>query len=71
MFTKDAQDSFKFINFDNDINEDLFVDQNNEEFVVLPLYGTRKDTPRNIPEYEGLTPADYPGDNSEYTINGK
>lgn len=35
------------------------------------VYGRRKDTPRNIPEYEGLTPADYPGDNSEYTINGK
>lgn len=35
------------------------------------VYGMRKDTPRNIPEYEGLTPADYPGDNSEYTINGK
>ena len=35
------------------------------------VYGTRKDTPRNIPEYEGLTPADYPGDNNEYTINGK
>ena len=34
------------------------------------VYGTRKDTPRNIPEYEGLTPADYPGDNSEYNING-
>ena len=38
MFTKDSQDSFKFINFDNDINEDLFVDQNNEEFVVLARY---------------------------------
>ena len=35
------------------------------------VYGTRKDTSKNIPEYEGLTPADYPGDNSEYTINGK
>ena len=35
------------------------------------VYGRRKDTPRNIPEYEGLTPADYPGDNNEYTINGK
>ena len=35
------------------------------------VYGTRKDTPRNIPEYEGLTPADYPGDNNEYTFNGK
>ena len=30
----------------------------------------RKDTPKNIPEYIGLTPEDYPGDNSEYTING-
>ena len=29
----------------------------------------RKDTERNIPEYKGLTPADYPGDNNEYTIN--
>tara|TARA_A100001201_G_scaffold8457_2_gene12957 strand:- start:105 stop:971 length:867 start_codon:yes stop_codon:yes gene_type:complete len=35
------------------------------------VYGRRKDTPRNISEYEGLTPADYPGDNNEYTINGK
>jgi hypothetical protein len=35
------------------------------------VHGTRKDTPRNVPEYEGLTPADYPGDNNEYTINGK
>tara|TARA_B100000902_G_C27184868_1_gene850792 strand:- start:44 stop:895 length:852 start_codon:yes stop_codon:yes gene_type:complete len=34
------------------------------------VYGTRKDTQRNIPEYKGLTAADYPGDNSEYNING-
>ncbi len=33
------------------------------------VYGTRKDTPRNIPEYEGLTIDDYPGDNKEYNIN--
>ena len=39
----------------------------NCSFVV---YGERKDTERNIPEYEGLTPDDYPGDNGEYTING-
>tara|TARA_R100001129_G_scaffold143489_2_gene104616 strand:+ start:582 stop:1454 length:873 start_codon:yes stop_codon:yes gene_type:complete len=34
------------------------------------VYGTRKDTQRNIPEYEGLTIDDYPGDNREYNING-
>ncbi len=40
----------------------------NCDFVV---YAERKDTSKNIPEYEGLTPADYPGDNKEYNINGK
>lgn len=39
----------------------------NCSFVV---FGERKDTPKNIPEYKGLTPSDYPGDNNEYTING-
>lgn len=33
------------------------------------VYGERIDVERNIPEYEGLTSADYPGDNSEYTLN--
>jgi len=33
------------------------------------VYGERKDTEPNIPEYKGLTEADYPGDNSEYIIN--
>ena len=33
------------------------------------IHAERKDTERNIPEYKGLTPADYPGDNNEYTIN--
>ena len=33
------------------------------------VYGTRKDTPRNISEYEGLTTDDYPGDNREYRLN--
>jgi hypothetical protein len=37
------------------------------DFVV---FAERKDTTRNIPEYRGLTPNDYPGDNREYTING-
>ena len=30
----------------------------------------RSDTPKNIPEYKGLTPNDYPGDNESYTVNG-
>ena len=33
------------------------------------IYAERKDSPKNIPEYKGLTPDDYPGDNSEYRIN--
>lgn len=40
--------------------------QINCDYVV---FGIRKDTPRNIPEYPGLTPDDYPGDNREYNIN--
>ena len=33
------------------------------------VYGERKDTSKNIPEYKGLTPTDYPGDNREYNLN--
>jgi hypothetical protein len=33
------------------------------------VYGERKDVEKNIPEYEGLTSGDYPGDNSEYRLN--
>ena len=33
------------------------------------VYGERKDTSRNIPEYEGTSPKDYPGDNREYSFN--
>jgi len=35
------------------------------------VFGERIDTTKNISEYQGLTPADYPGDNREYNINGK
>jgi hypothetical protein len=31
-------------------------------------YGERKDVSKNITEYEGLTVADYPGDNNEYNL---
>ena len=34
------------------------------------VYGTRKDVSKNISEYKGYSPEDYPGDNSEYVING-
>ncbi len=34
------------------------------------VFGERKDGERNIPEYEGQTPLDYPGDNSEYSLAG-
>lgn len=32
------------------------------------IYGERKDTTKNIAEYPGLTPNDYPGDNDEYFL---
>ena len=34
------------------------------------IYGERMDVEKNIPEYPGLTPADYPGDSSQCNING-
>ena len=34
------------------------------------IYGERKDVEKNIAEYEGETPADYPGDQSDYSIAG-
>jgi hypothetical protein len=34
------------------------------------VYGERKDVTKNITEYEGTSPKDYPGDNREYVING-
>ena len=33
------------------------------------IFAERKDTEKNIPEYKGLTPNDYPGDNSEYRLS--
>lgn len=34
------------------------------------IFGTRADGERLIVEYEGESPADYPGDNSQYSISG-
>ena len=33
------------------------------------VYAERIDGERNIPEYEGISPEDYPGDNSEFVVN--
>jgi hypothetical protein len=35
------------------------------------IIAERVDVEKNIPEYKGLTPMDYPGDNSKYSINGR
>ena len=34
------------------------------------VYGERKDVEKNIPEYEGESPKDYPGDLSQSSIVG-
>ena len=34
------------------------------------VYGERKDGEKLIPEYEGTTPADYPGNADQYSISG-
>lgn len=34
------------------------------------VFATRADGERLIPEYEGESPADYPGDNTQYSISG-
>lgn len=39
---------------------------NNKIHCHYKVFAERKDTPKNIVEYEGLTYNDYPGDNKEY-----
>lgn len=62
--------------------QELFVDKIESNRIIVKnnaggpihcsyvVYGERIDGEKNIPEYQGLTPNDYPGDNNEYTING-
>jgi hypothetical protein len=63
------------------MHQELFVDRIEDESTIyiknnsggpIKCYYTvtaeRKDVARNIPEYKGLTPNDYPGDNSEYRL---
>jgi len=63
-------------------HQELFVDKIESNRIIIKnnaggpihcsyvVYGERIDGEKNIPEYQGLTPNDYPGDNNEYTING-
>jgi hypothetical protein len=63
------------------IHQELYVDRIEDENTIYiknnnggpikcyyTVMGERKDTERNIPEYKGLTPDDYPGDNTEYKL---
>lgn len=64
-----------------DFYQELYVEKINAEKITIKnniseelscnyiVYGERKDGEKLIPEYKGLTPNDYPGDNSEYNIN--
>jgi hypothetical protein len=63
-------------------HQDVIVKRIDEEKVYLQsrsgipihcfyhIFGTRMDGERLIPEYEGESPADYPGNNDEYSVSG-
>jgi hypothetical protein len=63
-------------------HQDVIVKRIDEEKVYLQsrsgipihcfyhIFGTRADGERLIPEYEGESPADYPGNNNEYSVSG-
>ena len=50
-------------------NTDLITDLSTID-CFYHIYGTRKDGEVLIPEYEGETPEDYPGNNNQYSIAG-
>lgn len=62
-------------------HQDVIIKRIDEEKVYLQskgnmpidcfyhVYGERMDCEKNIPEYEGLTIEDYPGDNNDYNHN--
>jgi hypothetical protein len=64
------------------VYQELFVDKIEGNRVIVKnnaggpinchyvITAERIDTPKNIPEYQGLTPAEYPGDNESYNVNG-
>jgi len=60
------------LNIEKFNNREIHVKESDDKLIdcFYHVYGERKDTTKNIPEYEGQTPDDYPGDNREYVING-
>jgi hypothetical protein len=63
------------------INQDLVVEDIKDNKIYIKnngfpihcfyhVYGERKDGEKLISEYEGSTPADYPGNNDEYSVSG-
>ena len=64
-------------------HQDVIVKRFDEEKVYLQsngglpidcfyhVYAERQDCERNISEYEGKSPQDYPGDNTQYLQSGK
>ena len=59
------------LNIEKFDNKEIHVKESDDKPIdcFYHVYGERKDTDVNIPEYEGLTSDDYPGDNKEYNIN--
>lgn len=56
---------------DRIVDESTIHIKNNAGGTIMCYYmvtAERKDTSKNIPEYKGLTPDDYPGDNTEYKL---
>lgn len=63
-------------------HQDIIVKRIDEDYVHLQskggmpidcyyhIYAERKDGEKLIPEYRGNSPADYPGNNDEYSISG-
>lgn len=61
-------------------NQNLYVESISNNFITIGgsdnvkcyyhVFAERADGERLIPEYKGQTPADYPGNNSEYSISG-
>lgn len=57
-------------------NNVITISGEETEFGTLPVhcfyhvFGERADGEKLIPEYEGNSPADYPGNNSEYSVSG-
>lgn len=59
LYVDKITSNYAIIGTDNDLNVSCF----------FTVYAERKDVCKNIPEYEGKTPKDYPGNNKEYVVN--